>query len=345
MPLLKNNQYRLEPYSGPSSRTTCPNCGTPRTFTRYIDTYTGELLPAEYGRCDREVKCGYARSPYSGATRTGLGYSAPIKSQKSGGRQAHANTSYSASVAGLLTIPPEVYLATVGHYQRNKFARLLQRHFGVGEAQKLCAQFQLGTSSFWDGACIFWLLDEHGRVRGGQVVEYDDDGRTVRCPERRTRPVHMALLRGYRQGGQPVPTWLQTYADHGAKSPCLFGLPQLNHVPADKPVAVVESAKTAILATGYMPDFVWVATMGLSNLTPDRLAPLRGRCITLYPDAGAFEKWNLKAGQLRARGFRIEVSDTLEKCATAEERRMGLDIGDVLLREYEGFPPSWNPKR
>ena len=64
MPTLTVHRYTLQPYAGPKSRTPCPACGKPRCFTRYLDTDTGELLPDEYGRCDREANCGHHRNPY-----------------------------------------------------------------------------------------------------------------------------------------------------------------------------------------------------------------------------------------------------------------------------------------
>lgn len=41
---------------------TCPDCGKVR-FVRYIDTITGEYLPADFGRCDRQDNCGYHKKP------------------------------------------------------------------------------------------------------------------------------------------------------------------------------------------------------------------------------------------------------------------------------------------
>jgi len=40
----------------------CPNCGKLR-FVRYIDTDTGQYLPGEFGRCDRESNCNYHKKP------------------------------------------------------------------------------------------------------------------------------------------------------------------------------------------------------------------------------------------------------------------------------------------
>ncbi|MBU6120007.1 DUF6371 domain-containing protein [Hymenobacter siberiensis] len=347
MPTQTAHRYTLQPYAGPKSRTMCPACGKPRCFTRYLDTDTGELLPDEYGRCDREANCGHHRNPYHagpGAASYAQQVRLDAKQERPAQRVSSRTGTPLPAPTPVLSIPADVFTATLGRYDRNALAQVLRGHFGRGVADELLSRFQVGTSAHWPGACVFWLLDTHGRVRGGQVVLYDATGHTVKEPRRCTTWAHTALAQHYQRRGHPAPPWLADYSQHGQKSPCLFGLPQLTTAPAAQPVALVESAKTAMLATPYFPRYVWLATMGLSYLTPDRMEPLRGRRIVLYPDAGCLDKWQAKADELRRLGYDVRVSDELEKLATDDERRAGLDLADVLLNEWPGYPPSWDEK-
>lgn len=337
------DRFKLLPWAGKKSRLTCPSCERPHEFTPYVDTETGELLPDVYGICNRADKCGYALSPYPRPAGGGMSYATAAE---------RAGATYfppprpprppAPTTAELLALPADVYTASLGHYESNNLAALLREHFGWGVAAELFQRFRLGTSAHWPGACVFWLIDEQGRARGGQVVLYDETGHTVKTPHRHTTWAHTALAAAYTQRGKSAPVWLSEYAAHAQKSPCLFGLPQLATAPPHMPVALVESAKTAMFATPYEPRFLWLATMGLSFLTVERLEPLRGRRIVLFPDAGAYEKWQAKAETLQAAGFDVSVSAHLETTATTDERAAGLDIADVLLREWQGYPPSWD---
>ena len=55
-------RYQLENKLG-KEKITCPECGHSETFTRFVDTITGELLSDEYGMCDRAYKCAYVNRP------------------------------------------------------------------------------------------------------------------------------------------------------------------------------------------------------------------------------------------------------------------------------------------
>ncbi len=107
---------------------------------------------------------------------------------------------------------------------------------------------------------------------------------------------------------------------------CLFGEHLLTTHP-NKPVAIVESEKTAIIAAGFIPDYLWLATAGKGNLNPEKLKPLHHRHVKLYPDLGACEKWQTIAASLP----NVTVSTILEQRATLPDRTQGLDLADYLL--------------
>lgn len=355
-------RYQLLPYAGPATRRLCPSCGYARSLVPYLDTRTREVLPAEYGRCNREVNCGYHHSPYyqeaDGLTYKERTFQALIKeSQGAGyphpsrpvGRLATAQ--YQPAVP-LSVLPAELLEQSMYDYSSNTFARLLITHFGEAVAGELLLRFQIGSSSYWKGACVFWLVDEQQRLRGGQVVVFDEQGHTVKSQQpdgtvrRRTGWVHTALSTHYHRRSQEPPTWLTAYLQQPHKSPCLFGLTQLTTAPEAQPVAVVEAPKTAVVCTPYFPGFIWLATGGLSYLSEARLQPLRHRSIVLFPDAStdsrAFDDWSDRAEQLRRKGFRIEVSTILERGTTEQQKAQGVDLADLLLSEGAGYPPSWD---
>jgi hypothetical protein len=110
---------------------------------------------------------------------------------------------------------------------------------------------------------------------------------------------------------------------------CLFGEHLLNQFP-EKTVAIVESEKTAIIASLFFPNFIWMATGGISNLSYNKLKALIGRSIVLFPDLCAHEKW-INIIQPLEKLFKITVSDYLEKNATPQDKLDKYDLADYLL--------------
>ena len=114
---------------------------------------------------------------------------------------------------------------------------------------------------------------------------------------------------------------------------CLFG----EHLLPSKPsatVALVESEKTALIMTHFMPDLLWLATGGKSGcFNESALQVLKGRKVILMPDLGATEKWKEKSAILKRVCMEVTVFDRLEEIATNEQRKAGLDIADFYLME------------
>ncbi|NVN96884.1 hypothetical protein HXX01_01415 [Candidatus Nomurabacteria bacterium] len=124
---------------------------------------------------------------------------------------------------------------------------------------------------------------------------------------------------------------------------CFFGEHLLAQYP-DQPVSIVESEKTALIASIYFPHFVWIATGGKNGCkwtTWDVCKVLKGRKVILWPDISAYEDWLKKASILKQLGLSVMISDLLERKATEVERASGLDLADFLIRfPKEDFIPD-----
>ena len=67
------------------------------------------------------------------------------------------------------------------------------------------------------------------------------------------------------------------------------------------PIALVESEKTAVICSGLMHQYLWLATGGKSCIN-DRLLVLQGRKIIAFPDIDGFKEWTEKLGMDREAG-------------------------------------------
>jgi rubredoxin len=313
---MSEHRYILEPYKGLKSRYTCPSCQHKgRTFTHYIDTETGYHIAPAVGRCNRESNCGYHYKPKQYFEDNGISFESnhtpapkflPTAIHKPAQKQALKPTSY---------IDFEAFKASLNGYENNKFVSYLIKQFGTEVAFRLVSSYYIGSSKLWDGATVFWQLGTDNKIRTGKIMLYNaSTGKRIKEQNKPINWVHKVLN-------------LPNYE----LRQCLFGEHLLNDINKVKPVAIVESEKTAILASAYLPQFIWLATGGLSNLNAEKCTILKGRTVTLFPDLNGFEKWSNKAKELQHIAS-FQVSDLLEKSATDTEREQGLDLADYLLR-------------
>lgn len=116
---------------------------------------------------------------------------------------------------------------------------------------------------------------------------------------------------------------------------CFFG----EHLLAgnNRPIAIVESEKTAIIASVYLPKYVWLATGGKNEcFNEQHFNVLCGRNVILFPDIGMKNEWKKKLFLMRKAGINATISDYLEQYATEEEKKNGYDIADYLIKEKSG---------
>ncbi len=112
---------------------------------------------------------------------------------------------------------------------------------------------------------------------------------------------------------------------------CLFGEHLLSQDNSNT-VAIVESEKSALIASHYLPNYTWLATGGKDIcMRDDNLKVLQGRRVILFPDLGATERWRTKIAIFERLGIDVKLFETLEENATNEQRQSGYDIADFLL--------------
>lgn len=302
---MNTPKFTLEPYKGMRSRHVCPKCNK-KEFTRYINIETGQYINREVGRCNREINCGYHYTPRQYFEDNNLEYD-PQPQFKPHHPPPPRPTSF---------VPNEIMEKSLQGYSQNNFVQYLISLFGKNTTNELIKRYRIGTSKHWPGSTVFWQIDISGRVRTGKIMLYDETGHRVK---NRINWVHSVLMN-----------------DFNLKQ-CFFGEHLLKDNPG--PIAIAESEKTAIIASVFLPKFVWLATGGLHNLKESKFKPLAGRKVVLYPDLNVFEKWKQKADAL-ADIARIGISEILEKNATDEERKKGLDLADYLIQMTPPAPPA-----
>ncbi len=209
-------------------------------------------------------------------------------------------------------IDVEVFKKSLSNFDQNNFVKFLIERFGTATANELISKYYLGTSKHWSGANVFWQIDTKGKIRTGKIMLYNPaDGKRIKQPKDCVQWVHKV-----------------TQQSEFELKQCFFGEHLLND--KTKPIAIVESEKTALISSIYLPKFIWLATGGKTNLTAEKMQVLNGRKVVLFPDLNCFNEWTNKANEF-SKSITISVSDLLELKATAEQKKAGLDLADYLL--------------
>lgn len=323
-------RFTLEKYGGRGTRHSCPNCGKAKEFTWYVDTLGAIVFPDYVGKCNREINCGYHYPPRQYFEAAGISFDRegnaknPFEQAGKTGNGPAFNLPKPATAKPVSFISPDLFRGSLKDYSNNNLVKFLLAQLGREVAETQIGRYYIGTAKKWPGANVFWQIDTRGKIRAGKIMLYDPEA-------------------GKRDKAKK-PTWVHAVLklpDFNLQQ-CFFGEHLLAQNPG-KTVAIVESEKTALIASTYLEPkgFVWLASGGLAMLKAERCTVLQGRQIVLYPDAGLphaqdgktpFEKWSIEADKLRQAGYRVSVSELLEQKATQTEREKGFDLADYLLQ-------------
>jgi hypothetical protein len=359
---MENFRYTLDKSS---KKYNCPNCQK-KTFVKYVNNETGNYLTEDLGRCDRESKCSYHKAPEKGKTA----YLINFLSLESISNKAYKGVDENGVIhfipksqildieknrcwlpewflqtndflftgcpskiinsGGLVNTPiPSVEppkeptfhsleLLNEMYYDNpvnDNLLEFLKTQFTAEEVFQAMQKYLItGINNPWPNSTVFWQIDQKERIRGGKIMLYNaSNSKRVKEPYNHINWVHKAR----KEEGFTL-------------NQCLFGL-HLVSEDYDSTIAIVESEKTAVIMSIFLPQFLWLATGNKQNLKQDLLKPIKKRQVVLYPDNGEFEFWNNKAEALRANGFNISVSDFLEK----PENKLGFDLADLFLKQNQ----------
>lgn len=277
--MLKQMKYRskyywtLEPYNG-RNRFRCPGCDKSRTYTRFIDSQ-GNYAPYEFGKCDRQINCGYFRYPSQIFTN-----SKPI----------------------VRVEKPQEFIDWEDYNfdldPNSDFIKYLLRLFKP--------KYEIETKDK-----VFEILKKyHVRTDGNFMVFPQINRRNQICTVKKQE---------YRDGHRTRNLYTPFKANTGKFKGCLFGYHLFDYY---RNIRVVESAKTAIMATLYFDDsnYIFMSTEGVNNFRMVSVLPVSSR-VKLMPDKGkAFEYWKDRLPD-------YDLDQIIENCKILKE---GDDLGDWI---------------
>ena len=311
---MNRHYYKLQPYAGPASRHTCPGCGKSRCFTLYVDE-DGQPLHETVGRCDHESACGYHYTPKD------FFRDRPDAASRHDWRELSPEERKLLLPKPINIIPDDIVTRSVRFDTHSNLTLFLSRIIDPLVLEGVIDQYRIGVTKALD--TIFFQIDVQGRCRSGKIMKYNPGT-------------------GHRIKDDSVPgkvTWIHSMLKSQNILPkdwtltqCLFGEHLLPQYP-DRKVILVESEKTAIICAALIPQFIWLATGGKSQLG-DKLQVLQGREVIAFPDVDGYDEWKCKL--TLSPGLNIHVSDFLEKNATSQQREAHIDIADCLIEELSG---------
>lgn len=288
---MKQYKYSLDKSS---KKFVCPRCNK-KSFVRFIETENGNYLNNEFGRCDRESNCGYYCTPKGEFSNTFEIVNIPKPDPSFHGYNL-------VSQSGR-------------NFKQNNFVQFLKTLFTEAEVKEAILKYLIGTSKHWNGATIFWQIDNNEKVRHGKIMLFN--------PETGKRVKH--------ENGNGLINSVRTVLklkDFNLNQ-CLFGLHLINETN-QKTIALVEGEKTAVIMSIFKPQYTWLATGGKSGLKYEFLKPIKEYKIIAFPDKSEYNDWLNKATELNSFGFKIVVNDWLEQ---QNNYTAGTDFADVLINE------------
>ncbi len=306
------------------------------------NTQSREFLPDHVGRCDRENSCGYHYSWKDYYKQQGKEQKPFIAIREPEPQKPvdFLNISYLQRAIG------------AKFHSLNNFYQYLERSYTRGPALEAFCRYCIGTSKIWRGATVFPQIDENGNLRQLKAILYNPikgkrikAGEVVERYDNKTKSYQMETAE---KGCSKIyGKWIDENTKALNLEQCFFGAHLLTEYP-DKIIGVVESEKTAVIASIHYPEYIFLATGGASGCRWREYATykvLQGRSVVFFPDHGlynkttcitCYEEWKQRAERITEvlPGTKIKVSNLLENFYKGEPRE-DQDLADLLTQNID----------
>jgi len=221
-------------------------------------------------------------------------------------------------------INPKIMAAScnTAQYPNNYFVQWLVSLLGKDVAYQACQRYNVGTSHstlFGNGAVVFWYVDKMARVRQPKVAPYN--------------PTNGKRIQGKYVRDFDVP---EQYRNGKGYKPCIFG----EHLITDgQHVCIVESEKTAIVASIMYPNYIWLASGGADKLAnqwgvnAQTAKALQGNKVQLIVDCDpkGRQGYELAQTELAKVGINCTVVDLFP------ERTDKFDLCDFIVQQLTQY--------
>lgn len=217
------------------------------------------------------------------------------------------------------TIKPSVRLPLLTPAYDSDFCQEVVAKGWLTEQQMRHAVDCYHLSKSRSGKCIFWMIDDLGYVLDGHI--------------------------GSSWASQMLKAREPRLLAHWHTSHCLFGMHLLStaeatcslftiHSPLS--IGIVDSERSAVILSELYPQCLWLSWVYPANFTSDKLEPLRGHKVILYPRASQTMDYFMSCLEIADQASRlyhldITVSTIIEDNATASQKAAQIDLVDLLF--------------
>lgn len=290
-----NYKYHLGEYRE-VGKVVCPWCGK-KSFVRLIENETGKILDG-FGRCDHDT-CPSRSTDKSGIVYPGKDID--TSNFKTVEKDETPKVFYDWNIVRQYT----------EHRQENTLCRfLLTQVKDKDRFDKILQDYYIGSIN---NDIIFWQIDQRGNVHRGKIMKYNSDG------HRQKTSYAISTMRQKQKRPKNIEPEM-----------CYFGQ---HLIQKDRPIGIVESEKTAIIASYFLPQLTWIATLSLNNFNANRIKFLNGFKYPVYvfPDYDGYEKWTEKVEYFKVTTkLNIKVNQEVKKYGNGKQ-----DIADLLLNDLK----------